>query len=147
MFKFLLAAALATIVNAREASVFIIDPLGHEPVRGTLTFTETEHGLHIQGQINGLVPGNHGLWVNSKGLISEGCLHTGALFNPHNSPKPIGELGSINADDKGLANVDVTTTELSLEGENDIIGRTLFVNCPTAPGGGRTACGVIGIVD
>ncbi|CAH1155420.1 unnamed protein product [Phaedon cochleariae] len=147
MFKFVLAAALATIVQAHEASVYIIDPTGHEPVRGTLSFKETANGLHIQGQIHGLVPGNHGLWIHTIGHISDGCLNTGELFNPRNAPQPIGDLGSIIADAAGFSTVDIVTKALSLEGVNDIIGRTVFVNCPTAPGGGRTACGVVGIVD
>lgn len=53
-------------------------------VFGHLILTQTSEGVHIQGQVSGLAPGKHGFHVHALGDVSNGCMTTGAHYNPTN---------------------------------------------------------------
>lgn len=121
----------------------------------------------MSGEINGLEKGLHGFHIHEFGDNTNGCISAGPHFNPHNKehggPKHevrhVGDLGNVEADGKGVAKVDIVDNMISLEGEHNIIGRTLVVHADvddfgdgghelsksTGNAGARLACGVIGI--
>ena len=68
-------------------------------------------GCVIEGTVDGLSPGLHGLAIHETGDTSQGCLSLGGHFNPqgsrHGSPdsqeRHYGDLGNIMADQDGRA--------------------------------------------
>ncbi|KAJ7520398.1 hypothetical protein O6H91_19G004100 [Diphasiastrum complanatum] len=112
----------------------------------------------IKVQVRGLKPGLHGFHVHALGDTTNGCLSTGAHFNPfikeHGAPEDenrhAGDLGNIVAGEDGT---------IPLMGPNSILGRAVVVHADlddlgkgghelsksTGNAGGRLACGVIGL--
>ncbi|XP_074603888.1 superoxide dismutase [Cu-Zn]-like [Brevipalpus obovatus] len=121
----------------------------------------------LTGQITGLKPGLHGFHVHEFGDNTNGCMSTGAHFNPHTKEhgapeddnRHVGDLGNVTADANGVANVNITDCKISLTGPMSIIGRAVVVHADpddlgkgghelsktTGNAGGRQACGVIGL--
>lgn len=137
-------------------------------VKGVVTFTEIDGGqTKVEGEVTGLSPGLHGFHIHQFGDYSSGCGSTGGHFNPagkeHGGPKDdnrhAGDLGNIEADDSGVAKIDITDAHIPLSGDNSIIGRAVVVHKDgddlgtggfedsktTGHAGARLACGVIGI--
>lgn len=52
---------------------------------GIVRFVQTNDGCIVDGTIDGLTPGAHGLHVHECGDISNGCQSVGEHFNPYNS--------------------------------------------------------------
>jgi Cu-Zn family superoxide dismutase len=84
----------------------------------------------------------------------------GSHFNPQghshgnqtDQQRHVGDLGNIEANDDGVAKIDIRDSMLALDGENSIIGRGLVVHFdedkftqPVGDAGGRFAIGVIGV--
>lgn len=65
-----------------------------------------------------------------------GCTSAGPHFNPlkkdHGGPdtdvRHVGDLGNVEANASGVANVDITDKTIQLQGPYNIIGRTLVVS-------------------
>ncbi|XP_027056266.1 superoxide dismutase [Cu-Zn]-like isoform X3 [Pocillopora damicornis] len=141
-------------------------------IQGTVTFFQGQPGgpCVIRGILQGLTEGHHGIHILEYGDISQGCKSAGAHFNPHNkthggpednnSNRHAGDLGNIEADDQGQAEVNITDSVVSLTGEYSVIGRTLEQVCEgvddlgrgghelsltTGNSGACLACGIIGI--
>ncbi|KAG8823593.1 Superoxide dismutase [Cu-Zn] [Serendipita sp. 411] len=139
-------------------------------VSGTIKFTQK--GLwgpvQITGQITGLDPNSErGMHVHEFGDITNGCNSTGTHFNPfkrtHGAPgdaiRHVGDLGNIQSDANGVANLDFSDSIISLKGIKSIVGRAIVVHTgtddlgkggndgslTTGNAGGRAACGVIGL--
>lgn len=103
-------------------------------IAGVIRFVQTTDGCIIDGTVDGLVPGLHGLHIHECGDISEGCQSIGDHYNPHNSThggpeddiskKHIGDLGNIEADDSGRALFRRIDKFLNV---SDIIGRSLVI--------------------
>lgn len=103
-------------------------------IKGVIRFAQTAGGCIIDGTIDGLVPGLHGIHVHECGDISEGCESVGGHYNPLNnihggpeddiSKKHIGDLGNIKADGSGRAFFRHTNKFLNV---SDIIGRSLVI--------------------
>lgn len=94
-------------------------------------------------------------------------ISAGPHFNPNNQEhggpnaaiRHVGDLGNIEADASGVAKVNITDKQVTLVGENSVIGRTLVVHADpddlgvgghelsktTGNAGARLGCGVIGI--
>ena len=105
--------------------------------------------------------------VHEFGDNTNGCTSAGAHYNPlnktHGAPsdeeRHVGDLGNIEANDKGVANVVIEDSLISLTGEKSIVGRSLVVHADpddlgrgghelsktTGNAGGRLVCGVIGV--
>lgn len=120
----------------------------------------------MTGEVKGLSPGQHGFHVHEFGDNTNGCTSAGPHFNPykkeHGAPnaaiRHVGDLGNIEADNSGIANINITDTLISLNGPNSIIGRTIVVHADvddlglgghelsktTGNAGARIGCGVIG---
>ncbi|KHJ88394.1 copper/zinc superoxide dismutase, partial [Oesophagostomum dentatum] len=124
---------------------------------------------HIIGEIEGLAPGLHGFHVHELGDLTDGCTSTGPHFNPGNRPhggptdniRHIGDLGSIEADEDGVARFSIRDRRVKILGPNSVIGRSFVVHADaddlgrgqgdkrpesirTGNAGARLACGVIG---
>jgi len=130
-------------------------------VKGTVTFTKTSHGVHVQGEISGLTPGEHGFHVHEFGVWNEDGMASGGHFNPTKAPhashssekRHVGDMGNIKADENGVAMVDLEDDQMTLEGPTSILGRGLVVHAkaddlktqPSGDAGGRLAVGIIGV--
>jgi Cu-Zn family superoxide dismutase len=79
--------------------------------------------------------------------------------SPNETERHVGDLGNIEVDSSGVANINFTDSLISLRGPHNIIGRALVVHNntddlgkgdnedsrKTGNAGARIACGVIGI--
>ncbi|KAL7289891.1 hypothetical protein TKK_0016282 [Trichogramma kaykai] len=105
-----------------------------ENIKGVVRFVQTKEGCLVDGTIDGLSTGPHGLHVHECGDISKGCESVGDHFNPNNtqhggpndlpSNRHVGDLGNINADNDGRATFRLVDKLLNV---HDIIGRSLVV--------------------
>lgn len=140
-----------------------------DKIRGVVRFsTESEDktslGCVVDGVIDGLSPGLHGIHIHECGDISKGCESLGKHYNPrnvrHGSPdntidqRHAGDLGNIDADSSGRAKFRFTDHVISV---GDIIGRSIVVTeqaddfgCGSneqslidGNSGERLACGII----
>ncbi|XP_012686086.1 copper chaperone for superoxide dismutase [Clupea harengus] len=116
----------------------------------------------IDGTIDGLKPGPHGLHVHHLGDLTKDCLSCGEHYNPHgtrhggpqDSERHVGDLGNILAGPDGRASFRLEDTQLKVW---DVIGRSLVVDAGeddlgkadhplskvTGNSGERLACGII----
>lgn len=53
-------------------------------VTGTVTFTEVNGTVLVEGTVINLTPGLHGFHVHELGDLSNGCTSAGAHYNPYN---------------------------------------------------------------
>jgi Cu-Zn family superoxide dismutase len=130
-------------------------------VKGTVRFTKTSHGIHVEGEISGLTPGEHGFHVHEFGVWNPDGMETGGHFNPTGAPhaghdsasRHVGDMGNIKADENGVAKIDLDDDQMSFDGPNSILGRGLVVHekaddlktPPSGNAGGRLAVGIIGV--
>jgi|LNFM01.2.fsa_nt_gb Cu-Zn family superoxide dismutase len=129
---------------------------------GTLVFRETSEGLAVDGSITGLTPGAHGFHVHDVGECAAPTFESaGPHFDPTKAPHAgptaashhLGDLGNIDADEAGRAEVHAVASELSLDAaaSGSILGRSIVVHAkaddmqtqPSGDSGDRIACGVI----
>lgn len=139
-----------------------ISPTEGNDVRGTVNFRAETDAIRIVGQLTGLEEGKHGLHVHEKGDCSAPDASTaGGHFapdaDPHGAPSAevgqhhVGDLGNVEVDEEGTATFDVSDPEMSLSGENSVVGRALIVHAgaddfesqPSGDAGDRVGCGVI----
>ncbi|CAJ0578456.1 unnamed protein product, partial [Mesorhabditis spiculigera] len=106
---------------------------------GVIDFIQNGNSLSLNGTIEaalGLAPGLHGFHIHEKGDLGDGCLATGAHYNPHkmthgaptDSNRHIGDLGNINAPASGNLDIRVADTLASLNGQFSILGRAVVVH-------------------
>ena len=147
------------VANIRPAQAASTQPSWGKPM-GTVTFTQKGDKVRVQANLTGLQPGEHGFHIHDKGDLSAPDLSSaGPHFNPekhkHAGPKDemrhAGDLGNINADASGKATLDITIGEISVGGENNIVGKSVIVHAkaddlktdPSGNSGGRAGGGVI----
>ncbi|XP_007016064.2 PREDICTED: superoxide dismutase [Cu-Zn], chloroplastic [Theobroma cacao] len=141
---------------------------GDSKVEGVVTLTQDDDGpTTVNVRITGLTPGPHGFHLHEFGDTTNGCMSTGAHFNPnnmtHGAPEDkvrhAGDLGNIVANADGVAEATIVDKQIPLSGPNAIIGRALVVHeleddlgkgghelsLTTGNAGGRLACGVVGL--
>ncbi|KAA5543270.1 superoxide dismutase family protein [Roseiconus nitratireducens] len=147
---------------ASESMVAVanLEPIGDSGVKGTVTFTAVDGGVKVTGEVTGLEPGKHGFHVHEKGDLSdkETGKSAGGHFNPTDQPhgKPsdekrhVGDLGNIEANEDGVATIEMTDEVISLSGDDAIVGKSLMIHAgedkftqPTGDAGARVAFGVI----
>jgi superoxide dismutase, Cu-Zn family len=133
---------------------------------GTVTISESPHGLVFTPALEGLSPGQHGFHVHEKPECGPGvkdgkpgaALNAGGHLDPahsghHGTPWGDGHLGDLPAlfvDSDGKAKDPVLAPRLKL---GDVRGKSLMVHAgadnhsdqpaPLGGGGARVACGVI----
>ncbi|XWS52966.1 hypothetical protein CRYUN_Cryun11dG0117400 [Craigia yunnanensis] len=141
---------------------------GDSKVEGVVTLTQEDDGpTTVNVRLTGLTPGLHGFHLHEYGDTTNGCMSTGAHFNPkkmtHGAPEDevrhAGDLGNIIANADGVAEATIVDTQIPLSGPNAVIGRALVVHeleddlgkgghelsLTTGNAGGRLACGVVGL--
>lgn len=150
--------------NSIEISkaVCVLTPTEGNNVKGKVTFTQTDTGLLIVADVEGLSEGKHGFHIHEFGDISKSDgTSAGGHFNPehkdHAGPQDemrhAGDFGNIIADANGNAHYERVDSLISFKGINNIIGRSIIIHAdeddlvsqPTGDAGGRVAQGVIGI--
>jgi len=131
-------------------------------VSGTVTFTQTASGVQVVADIHGLTPGKHGFHIHEFGdSHSPDGMSAGGHFNPTGAPhaaptspaRHVGDLGNIEADEKGHAKLDVIDPALTFHGPTSILGRGVVVHAkaddlksqPAGDAGAQVAVGVIGV--
>jgi len=143
-------------------AICVLMPTQGNNVTGSITFTSTDKGVLVKGDIHGLTPGKHGFHIHECGDCSSADgSSAGGHFNPTNMPhgapmdmkRHEGDMGNIEADASGNAHIEYTDKMITLSGPNSIIGRGVIVHKdvddlksqPAGNAGPRVACGVIGI--
>ncbi|GBP74220.1 Copper chaperone for superoxide dismutase [Eumeta japonica] len=105
-------------------------------VMGVVRFQQTAEGpLVVDGTVDGLKPGEHGLHVHEAGDLSQGCKSIGGHYNPlgtvHGAPtdgrdrRHAGDLGNIVADDMGRATFRILDDVLKVW---EIVGRSISIS-------------------
>lgn len=136
-----------------------INPVKGNNVRGKVTFTKVDSGIKIVANIEGLKPGKHGFHIHEYGDCGDDAAAAGAHFNPtkhkHGAPddfdRHVGDLGNLEANEKGYAHYEQIDSVIALEGDNSIVGRSIVVHSdaddfhtqPAGASGSRIACGII----
>ncbi|GFS45606.1 copper chaperone for superoxide dismutase [Nephila pilipes] len=107
---------------------------GENGVFGVIRFHQTDKDLCIiDGTIDGLSSGEHGLHIHEYGDLSDGCESIGPHFNPTDSThggnedviRHYGDLGNIVADSSGRASFRIQDNIIKVY---DIIGRSIAVS-------------------
>ncbi|CAF96200.1 unnamed protein product, partial [Tetraodon nigroviridis] len=132
-------------------------------IQGVVRFLQlSEEACLIDGTIDGLDPGPHGLHVHTLGDLTQDCLSCGEHYNPfgrqHGGPgdaeRHVGDLGNITAGPDGRASFRLEDRQLKVW---DVIGRSLVVDAgeddlgrgghplskTTGNSGERLVCGII----
>ncbi|KAF9675154.1 hypothetical protein SADUNF_Sadunf09G0002600 [Salix dunnii] len=157
---------LFVVAAATKKAVAVLK--GTSNVEGVVTLTQEADGpTTVNARITGLTPGPHGFHLHQYGDTTNGCMSTGAHFNPnnlkHGAPEDeirhAGDLGNIVANAEGVAEAIIVDSQIPLSGPNAVIGRALVVHeleddlgkgghelsSTTGNAGGRLACGVVGL--
>ncbi|XP_071315305.1 copper chaperone for superoxide dismutase [Trachinotus anak] len=132
-------------------------------IQGVVRFLQlSEERCLIDGTVDGLEPGLHGLHVHTLGDLTQDCSSCGEHYNPfgrqHGGPEDserhVGDLGNILAGPDGRASFRFEDNQLKVW---DVIGRSLVVDAgeddlgrgshplsqQTGNSGERLACGII----
>ncbi|KAM3591228.1 uncharacterized protein V6R79_024885 [Siganus canaliculatus] len=132
-------------------------------IQGVVRFLQLSEGrCLIDGTIDGLEPGPHGLHVHTLGDLTEDCNSCGEHFNPfgrqHGGPEDserhVGDLGNVVAGADGRASFrledghikvwDIIGRSLVVDAEEDDLGRGSHpLSRQTGNSGERLACGII----
>ncbi|GMH07099.1 hypothetical protein Nepgr_008939 [Nepenthes gracilis] len=157
---------LFTVVSAAKKAVAVLK--GNSNVEGVVTLTQEDDGpTTVNVRVTGLTAGPHGFHLHEFGDTTNGCISTGAHFNPngltHGAPddeiRHAGDLGNIIANADGVAEAIITDKQIPLSGPNSVVGRAFVVHeleddlgkgghelsLTTGNAGGRLACGVVGL--
>lgn len=159
----LTAGCAGTAVHKEVSATATLEPRSGSQVRGTVTFTQAGPDIvRVSGQFSGHSKGPKGFHIHEKGDCSDAkAMSTGGHFNPtkhkHGGPyepvKHAGDLGNLNFNDQGVANINFVVGGISVSSDkaDGIIGRAVIVHAdrddeetdPTGNAGGRLACGII----
>ncbi len=147
---------------AEERAICVLEPVDRSGVTGVIYFRQVGDRVHVSGRIGGLTPGRHGFHVHQFGDLSDRVKgeSAGGHFSdsghkmhgpPDSRTRHIGDLGNVDANNRGVAVIDKSDVVISLHGPDSIIGRSIIVHekadtfgQPTGNAGGRVAYGVIG---
>ena len=157
----LVLAASAQAAPGDKATAELKDREGHAV--GTVTLTETPHGILLAGELGRLPPGPHGFHLHAVGKCEPPFTSAGPHFNPANHKHGFaaaegphaGDLPNLHAAPDGKASVDAFAAGVTLAGQQGLLdqdGASLVVHAkaddyrtdPAGDSGDRIACGVIG---
>ncbi len=139
-------AAVTIIVSIWGCERQVLTPMNTASARlissngeniGRATLAETEQGVRLHIEVDGLEPGVHELQA----------LDAGACELPHFAApgdKAPATLGTVEVDETGEASIDLTLEDLSLasDDESTLMNKSLIIT--TQDGlGARIACGVV----
>lgn len=148
---------------APASAVCVLTPTANSKTSGVIKFVEDGGKIKVTAHVEGLNPGQeHAFHIHEFGdITSTDGKSTGGHYNPeghdHGLPatahRHAGDLGNLKANDKGIADYEITVENITINGaKNAIIGRGVIVHAkaddggqPTGNAGDRIAHGVIGI--
>lgn len=151
------------ILDAVRAGVAVLHPTEGSSVRGTVRFAQEAEGVRVIAEVEGLGEGTrHGFHVHEYGdCTAADASSAGGHFDPEDhphalppdSPRHAGDMGNLEADSSGRAQLDERFDGFSVAGStNPVIGRAVIVHAqpdtgqgPSGEAGARLACGVIGV--
>ncbi|KAJ7538706.1 hypothetical protein O6H91_11G080900 [Diphasiastrum complanatum] len=162
------AAAARSLIVVAETKKAVAVLKGSSSVEGIVYLTQEDDGpTTVKLTISGLTPGKHGFHLHEYGDTTNGCISTGAHFNPkkltHGAPEDeirhAGDLGNVVAGSDGVAEAVIVDSQIPLNGPHSVVGRALVVHeleddlgkgghelsLSTGNAGGRLACGVVGL--
>jgi len=144
-------------------AIAVLHPTQGNTASGVVHFHQMDGSLHVVADISGLDPNStHGFHIHEFGdCSSPDGMSTGGHFagagHQHGKPtdaypnRHAGDMGNITADASGKAHLELTLQDVTLTGDNAILGRGVIVHAkaddfgqPTGNAGGRIACGVVG---
>jgi len=147
-----------------KSAIAVIRSTEGNTCKGTVRFTQTDHGVRVQADLEGLKPNQkHGFHVHEFGdLSASDGTSAGGHFNPsgveHGGPNAskhhAGDLGNLESDADGRAHLDVVLEGMSIASDqNAVLGRSVVVHekgddltsQPAGDSGKRIGCGVIGV--
>jgi Cu-Zn family superoxide dismutase len=145
-------------------AVAAVQPASGSKVSGWVRFTQTADGVLVTAEIDGLKPNaRHAFHVHEFGdITSADAKSAGGHYNPeghqHAGPdaamRHAGDLGNIDADDKGHARYERSISGITIAGDrNPVLGRSVIIHAgeddltsqPAGNAGDRIGCGVIGV--
>lgn len=158
-FAVYLLAGCATSMSGPSASAALMAKSGSN-VSGSVSFTEMAGKLHVEAQVAGLTPGEHGFHVHEVGDCSApDATSAKGHFNPagkmhghHGSAEHHGgDLPNLVANAQGDAKYSTDVDGLTLSGPAGVVGRSVVIHAdpddyksqPAGNSGKRVACGVI----
>lgn len=154
-------AAATPVERSVTMAQSVMKPGKNQKIRGIIHYTQMGDKVKIEGVLEKLKPGPHGLHIHDKGDCSAADFTSaGGHFNPtqathgamDSAEHHAGDLGNIVADRKGRAKISLEASALSMSGAtNGIVGKSLVVHAaqddyktqPSGNSGDRVACGVI----
>src|SRR5215218_2470289 len=104
-------------------AVALLMPMKDSKVGGTITLVQEKGYVQVTGEVTGLTPGKHGFHIHMYGdLRAPDGMSAGGHYNPHGHPHGgpdakehhEGDLGNVDANDKGVAKVDVKADHVEL---------------------------------
>src|SRR4030095_16873108 len=142
-----LAASSAVMILAGTAAVFaangpgravaVLHPTQGNSVEGKVTFSAVAGGVKVNAHITGLTAGKHGFHIHEFGDCSapDGA-SAGGHFTPSGDPhagptdakRHAGDMGNIEANKEGVADIEYVDAKASLEGAGSILGRGVIVH-------------------
>ena len=143
--------------------IAVVGPASGSNVQGSVVFTETGDGVELVAKIGGLNPDSkHGFHIHEFGnAIADDASSAGGHYNPQGHPHGLpdadmhhaGDMGNLEADQDGNAELTMTLRNVTLAGKkNPIIGRAVVVHAqpddgsqPSGNAGDRIGVGVIGV--
>lgn len=154
-------AGCAGMGSKHVTAIAELKPTKGNQAHGLIVFQEKKDKLVMKIELSGLAPGLHGFHIHEKGDCSApDATSAGGHYNPRGKPhggpgiseRHGGDLGNIEADNNGKANLEIEITGLSLQDEaENILGKSVIVHAarddlksqPAGNAGARVACGVI----
>jgi len=133
---------------------------------GTVTFTQTGHGVVVAVKVHDIAPGKHGLHIHTVGACTPDFQAAGGHFNPSNFEHGFhtpggyhaGDLPNLDVAADGTAAAEFFVPYVTIAGPaseqlpftlSDLDGSAIMIHASTddyktmASSGGRLACGVI----
>lgn len=152
------------MASAMRRAVAVLYPTTGNQAHGIVKFIQGEHGIMVVADVEGILPGKHGLHIHEYGdcRAPDGA-SAGGHFNPEGTPhgapttpaeqRHAGDFGNLVADEMGKAHLEWTDPVITFEGNRSIIGHAVVLHSgeddltsqPSGNAGTRVACGVIGI--
>ncbi len=150
--------------TAIDEAIAVIHATEGHATYGVVRFTQRGDAVHVTADVEGLAPNaRHGFHIHEFGdFSSPDGKSAGGHYNPEGKPhggppdaeRHAGDLGNLQADATGRAQLELTVRNISVSGgRNPIIGRGLVVHGgtddlttqPTGDAGPRIGFGVIGV--
>ena len=156
-----LLSACSSMTVSKSDAVAEVSATSGSSVAGKVTFSRVASGgVHVEADITGLTPGEHGFHVHevgdcsapdatsAKGHFNPNGMHHGSQEGEHH----VGDMQNMVADADGKAHYSGDFSSLTIgSGDGDILGKAVIIHAapddyktqPAGNSGKRVACGVI----